>query len=68
MLLLCAFKGVDTQRATTLVVRSAFFFRASSERRRRRRRDKKKKKKKKRCLPNEKRFNTSARDEGIKKD
>jgi hypothetical protein len=48
------------------VVRSAFFFRASSERRRRRRRDKKKKKK--RCLPNEKRFNTSARDEGIKKD
>ena len=66
MLLLCAFKGVDTQRATTLVVRSAFFFRASSERRRRRRRDKKKKKK--RCLPNEKRFNTSARDEGIKKD
>ena len=67
MLLLCAFKGVDTQRATTLVVRSAFFFRASSERRRRRRRDKKKKKKK-RCLPNEKRFNTSARDEGIKKD
>ena len=66
MLLLCAFKGVDTQRATTLVVRSAFFFRASSERRRRRR--DKKKKKKKRCLPNEKRFNTSARDEGIKKD
>jgi len=65
LLLLCAFKGVDTQRATTLVVRSAFFFRASSERRRRRRRDKKKKK---RCLPNEKRFNTSARDEGIKKD
>ena len=64
MLLLCAFIGVDTQRATTLVVRSAFFFRASSERRRRRR----DKKKKKRCLPNEKRFNTSARDEGIKKD